>query len=80
MGLILVLGIQYLVSLRNEDNRHAPGLEKHSRIGPILVILSLGFNILQLIFDLLRGWNVSSYVRLGFIASLLLVVSRGTVS
>lgn len=58
MGLILVLGIQYLVSLRNEDRRPAPGLERHSRIGPTLVILSLGFNALQLIFDLLRGWTV----------------------
>lgn len=60
MGVILMLGIQYLVSLRNDDHRPPPGLEKQSRMGPILVTLSLAFNLLQMIFDLVRGWQVSN--------------------
>lgn len=59
MGVILMLGISYFVALRHPDNRPTPGLDTQSKLGPTLVAMSLGFNLLQTIFDLVRGWDVS---------------------
>jgi hypothetical protein len=62
MGVLLMLGVHYFVSLsHNPSTRSSPALDNQTRLGPTLVFLSILFNLLQTILDMVRGWNVSPF-------------------
>jgi hypothetical protein len=66
MGVLLMLGIHYFVTLsHNKSSNRAPAsLDYQTRLGPILVSLSIFFNLVQTILDMVRGWNVGFHTLL----------------
>jgi len=60
MGVIMMLGIYYFVSLSRVRPSAGPsGLDCQTHLGPILVFFSILFNLVQTILDMVRGWDVS---------------------
>lgn len=60
MGVVLMLGIQYFVQLSHNSVPTSASIDRQTRLGPILVFLSILFNLIQTIMDMVRGWDVSS--------------------
>jgi hypothetical protein len=54
-----MLGIQYFVQLSHNSVPASASIDRNARLGPILVFLSILFNLIQTVMDMVRGWDVS---------------------
>ena len=63
-----MLGIQFFMGMKrsNNDNDNSTfetsSIGRPSRLGYTLVFFSLLFNFVQTIMDMVRGWDVSSFL------------------
>lgn len=67
MGVILMLGIQFFMSMKRSNNDNSTfetsTIGRPSRLGYTLVFFSLLLNLVQTIMDMVRGWDVSDMKR-----------------